>query len=226
MRLPRHASLVALSAVLGACVHNVELQPAPTAQVLPGQKDTAIAEAAGVRVIVDGAPWDGYPSDLGALVIPVRVTLENQSGAPLRIRFREFSLVTTSGFRAFALPPFHLQRPGVALSAPCYPCAGFYVAPLYAPFYPRFTPWPGPFDLDPFYFDTYYYQWREPLPSRDMLEKALPEGVLENGGRVTGYLYFQPLGHGLSEVRFMVELVNAETKAALGTISIPFIVKR
>jgi hypothetical protein len=56
-----------------------------------------------------------------------------------------------------------------------------------------------------------------------MIVKALPEGVLEPGGRVTGFVYFEEV-EDVPRVRFVAQLVNASTGARFGTLTIPFVV--
>jgi hypothetical protein len=69
---------------------------------------------------------------------------------------------------------------------------GFYVAPYLRRHYPFFTPFNGPFLHDPFYYDSFHPAMkRVSLPTGDMVQKALPEGVLEPGGRITGFLYLE-----------------------------------
>jgi hypothetical protein len=55
-----------------------------------------------------------------------------------------------------------------------------------------------------------------------MLQRALPEGVVEPGGRVGGFLYFQRL-EGPGPFTFSVDLVDAKTGERLGVITIPFV---
>jgi hypothetical protein len=46
--------------------------------------------------------------------------------------------------------------------------------------------------IDPTFANHYYSLWRAPLPSEDMLEKALLAGVLTEGGCLrSGLLYFE-----------------------------------
>ena len=59
-----------------------------------------------------------------------------------------------------------------------------------------------------------------------MVQKALPEGVLEPGGRMAGVLYFENVDigdvNGDDDMgRFSMDLVDASTTRAIGTISIP-----
>jgi len=210
-------ALLATLAALAACAHNPELFP--LADSSPQAPHTAAATTGGVRVVVDGEPWHGRPGDLPATVLPVRVTVENQSSEPVRVAYPEFVLTTPDGMSRHALSPYSVQRPGQVVSTPAFPMGGFWIAQPWAGYYPWLSPWDGPFAFDSDYYDT--YRVSESLPSRDMLAQALPEGVLQPGGRVTGYLYFQPLHH-VSQVTFQAQLDDARTHAQIGRLAIPF----
>jgi hypothetical protein len=55
-----------------------------------------------------------------------------------------------------------------------------------------------------------------------MIQKALPEGVLDPGGRVTGYPYFQNVKKDVGMVELTNELVNAKDGEIFGVVRIPF----
>lgn len=57
-----------------------------------------------------------------------------------------------------------------------------------------------------------------------MLRRALPEGILDPGGRLEGFLYFpdQPRGTALD---LLASLTDASSGQVFGTIAIPFTVK-
>ena len=60
------------------------------------------------------------------------------------------------------------------------------------------------------------------LPTGAMVQKALPEGVLEPGGRVTGFLYFEDIDVGKDDrATFVTDLVNASGGETVGAIRIP-----
>jgi hypothetical protein len=59
-----------------------------------------------------------------------------------------------------------------------------------------------------------------------MLEQALPEGVVESDGSVSGFLYFPAVGKREEQVTFEMKLVDAKTAETFGTARIPFLVKR
>lgn len=204
------------------CATNPDLVPAPGAQPAPpGPGKGAVAEDAGITVIARSDAWSGFPPDLDE-VTPILVTIENNGSTPLRIRYNEFTLVSPStGKRYAAIPPFDIRgievEPVTSLGF-----SGFWVAPHYAPYYPRVRPYYGAFPFDEYYYDQYYPTWVDiQLPTGDMIQKALPEGVLDPGGRVTGYLYFQNVDRNAGMVEFTKELVSADGRE-LGMIKIPF----
>jgi hypothetical protein len=69
--------------VLG-CVVEPVLVPARGAIRVRGSETQALAEEAGVRIWVDGAAWHGDPADLGELMTPVGLAIENGTTQWLR----------------------------------------------------------------------------------------------------------------------------------------------
>lgn len=221
----------------------------------PSQKidDTlALAEAGGVKVYVNGDAWRGDPVDLPQVLTPVRLDIENVSGKPLRLAYRDFTLVGASGMRYPAIPPLQTQgtmpnsaldpsteKPQLVLSAwhraapvrgpgyvrppPRFRHHHFYIAPHYGYFYPGYTVWSSPF---PYAGYSYTYNgWPETLPSDDMLAEALPEGVLESNGKVDGFVYFQSVADREQRVHFEVQLVDASNNQSFGKVSVPMLVR-
>jgi hypothetical protein len=68
-----------------------------------------------------------------------------------------------------------------------------------APFYSRLQVWDGPLPYGPSIYSVFW--WRASVPTASMLDRALPEGVLENGGTASGYLYFQKVRTREGEVQ-------------------------
>jgi hypothetical protein len=203
-----------------------------------GEPSAAVANAAGVRLVADGAAWKGHPSNLERRLTPVEVRLENQSGRTLSIRYPLFDLQGATRFHYAALSPKELSEvqspqrtcsagylPGYwGLSATWGPRRGWYhPSPWRTPW------WPSPY-YDPFYNPYYgpppYVLCEEPLPTQDMQKQALPEGTLETGGTVSGFLYFQGVGDRERQVTLQARLVDAATGEPFGELSIPFQVRR
>jgi hypothetical protein len=223
--------------VMAGCIPEAQLQPRSDAHSLAGDTSAAVAVAAGVRLIADGAAWKGHPGNLERRMTPVEVRLENQSGRTLSIRYELFDLVGESRFHYAALSPPEMEEAPdagptcVAGYMPGYSWGlhmswgagwGWY----HSPWYPW---WPGPY-YDPFYPPPYwpppYVRCEEPLPTEDMLKRALPEGRLENGGTVAGFLYFQGVADRERQVILQARLVDANTGEGLGALTIPFQVRR
>lgn len=86
-----------------------------------------------------------------------------------------------------------------------------------------FRPFAGRFVYDPRFYSTYFPVFqRLRLPTGDMVQKALPEGVVEAGGKVTGFLYFEDIDVGSDDTAtFTTDLVNASSGEPVGAIRIP-----
>lgn len=229
--MPGAAGIAFVLAIIGAgCAPKTQFVPAPTARTLANKHEVAVAQTAGVRMEADGKAWSGEPANLDAAIAPIKVSITNSSGRPLRIRYKDFSLASGVGFTAAALPPMKITGsvPGetVAVTSPFYGWSGYRLAPYYWPWYPGHSLWYGPFAWDFPYYTTYYAQWPVALPTEDMVRRAIPEGVLNSGGRVEGFLYFPQVPEGAEQATLSADLIDARTGQQFGTIEIPFDVKR
>jgi hypothetical protein len=63
------------------------------------------------------------------------------------------------------------------------------------------------------------------LPTADMLRNVVPEGVLDEGGELEGFLYFEKLQNTDADARvnFHVDLQDAITGQTFATLHIPFV---
>lgn len=219
--------------LIAGCLPEARLQPLPGGKSPAGDTSIAVTEAHGVRLIADGDGWDGYPKNLERRLTPVEVRLENHSGRALRVRYEHFDVEGATRFHYAAIPPLSLDENSDGSEPICTASAwprdyrwGWYgrgwearpyrpwwSTPLYDPYY------------DPF-FSPQHMRCEQPLPSKDMLEQALPEGTLENGGSVAGFLYFQNVSEREKQVTLQAQLVDARTGEPFGSLSIPFQVAR
>ncbi|RYZ37561.1 MAG: hypothetical protein EOO71_27475 [Myxococcaceae bacterium] len=223
--------------LVAGCAAETKLRPTPEAGVLENGKGGAVTEQEGVRLVADGSAWKGYPSNLERRLTPVYVRLENQGQRALKLQYRGFSLIgQESRFRYNALAPLSLQKAASSnevpnAQAPVIAPAGRWSVGVgvgssygygprrggYGP--PYYGPWGSPF------YDPYLYarpQCQEPLPTEDMLNNALPEGTLEPGGALEGFLYFQGVASREDAVTLQVKLVDAGTGEPFGALDIPF----
>lgn len=229
--------ILAPAAVLaiGGCASRTDIEPAETARKAPGLAEAAVSEVAGVRITAQSPEeWPGA-AEIMDQVEAMKVVIENGGDRPIQIRYPEFQLVGPQGEIFSALPPYRIGGPAdspvlegryAPLSAPEFAFDGFGIAPVYAPIYPGVPVAPSPFLADPVYYGrTYGVLAERNLPTPEMLSRALPEGVLQPGGRVEGYLYFEKVDEGVPEVTFRADLVGAGEGERLGTLSIPFTVQ-
>ncbi len=232
-----HRHLLALVLLLTACAPTPdvvpEVVPAPAAAPVPGDQPGMIAQVANIEVVVRPEVWPGE-APFGQEVLPMRVTITNEGDRPIRLRYGDFALVASGGPVYAALPPFRIagtvEEPVLAtdygpIDEPWFEAAGFEVAPYVAPLYPHLPVAGGPLFVDPLYNETYYDRWLEyELPTEEMLERALPEGTLDPGGRVSGYLYFEQPAPALERAQFRFDLIGARAGERLGTLTVPFVV--
>jgi hypothetical protein len=225
----RYASLAAVALVVSTAACNAEgtyLRPNSDAQIIPaGRGQGAVWSDAGVRVQVRSRAWTGDPPTLETEMTPLHVTLTNESQRPVLLRYRDFKL-TQGGLVHAAIAPYDIEEDVEAdyLFAN-YPYRDYRVAPHLARYYPRQRV------ADDFWWeDPYYHYWGDwptyvsiELPTRDMVEAALPEGVLMPGDEVSGFLYFDELDDDIPNVRFTIDLTDPSTRKPFGRIAMPFI---
>ena len=220
MRIRHLFTLSALA--LGACTGaGPELVPAPGVTALPAPSNSAMAEASGVRLEIKTDAWRGTPTDLGDNFTPVLVTVTNDGDKPLRIRYADYMLHGPTNEMYHALPPFKITDTVTEPITDVSSYRGFLIAPYLSPYYPRMRVFSNAFLFDELYFNRYYPSFVEiQLPTSDMIQKALPEGVLEPGGRVSGFLYFQDPEDEVGRVRLTHDLVTPDGQE-FGRLEIP-----
>jgi hypothetical protein len=221
---------------LAGCIPEPQLRPPPDARSPAGEPSAVVADAAGVKLVADGAAWKGNPGNLERRLTPVEVRVENNSGRTLSIEYRLFDLVGASRFHYAALSPLLMKEAneaGPTCVAGYVPRPYWSVGATWGPRrgwrYPQRAWWPNPYYdpfYDPFYGPRTYVRCEEPLPTQDMMDRALPEGTLETGGTVSGFLYFQGVGDRERQVILQAQLVDAKTGEPFGELSIPFQVRR
>jgi hypothetical protein len=218
--------LAVLVASLSACGTQPQLLPASGDTSAIGRRSLAVESRSGVTVMADGSAWDGSPKNLPIEVTPVWVTLHNATGRPLRVQYDEFVLRGASGAIYIALAPYVLRA---SVSKPVFevPDGGyfdkFHVAAYLAPFYPWLPVWKGPLPYGP---STNSVARRTGASTASMLDGALPEGVMENSGTASGFLYFQKVDVREDRATFLAGL-QEPTRARqptrqLAAIAIPF----
>lgn len=170
--------------------------------------------------------WNGSPLNLTGVLTPVKVEMNNEGAHPISLRYRDFHISNPNGVRSSALPPFRIHgsvtSPVQPVIVPEFAYYNFLVYPGYGFYGPVFSYWTDNWGWDGGWYGTYYGDWQQNLPSEDMLRWAIPEGVLNSNGRLSGYLYFQKVPRDAQSLEFTANLVDAKTHKTVGTIRIPF----
>jgi hypothetical protein len=220
------------SSALGtvACSRNyAKLSPAPDASIAPGPGEGATTTVDGVRITARAQAWQWDPTDLNTKVTPLLLQLENNGTHPLLVRYNGIALVDSMGHRFNVMPPYDIDgtvAETYRVSNPYYGFNRFYVAPYLTRWYPRFSPYGGAFAFNSAYYSPYLTQYRSvQLPTVDMVQRALPEGVLQPGGTAMGFVYFERLDRDARTLTLNVELTDAQTGASIGTARIPFVTR-
>jgi hypothetical protein len=233
----------ALLLLLSGCVVVPSLIPTGPS-VESGTRRLAYAEAVGVQLWAD-ATWRGDPIRLAEYVTPLSLTLVNKSGHTLRLAYEDFELLGASGTHYAALPPFAMSgrsersvepagyvladyHPAVPVHRPHPPppfiprvhVRRYWVAPHHSTFYVGVPLWSA-WAWNTAYYSRHYASWPRTLPTQDMLQFALPEGALDDGGDVNGFVYFQNVNRERA-VKLSVALRDATTNELLGTLVAPF----
>jgi hypothetical protein len=212
--------IVFFALILFSCVSQVHLVPVSSlSSSIPDASSDSIAD---IHLLIEPQAWSGYP-EVTRKVTPVRVTIQNKSGNLLRVRTSEFAFIGDNGIKYAALPPYEIKGTIDQPIPPGFSEEQFLIAPYYAAYYPDIPRCPAEFMYDQSYYDYYYPAWaRYRLPTKEMLRLALPDGVVDVGGHVSGFLYFQKISSKEQTVRFVAKLVNAVNGELIGTINIPF----
>jgi len=204
----RALTLVLLALLAAGCAGRLGL-PEPR---------VASADVAGVEVVATAGAWRGWPADLRQVVTPVKVTIANRGRTPIRVDATTFSLALAEGGRLAAALPTDVRGVVTEPAPAASPSAGLGLGPTrersgpgWAINDPRLDPRGDP-AVEP---DR---AWE--LPSADMLDLALPEGVLAAGQTVSGFVYFERPPRGVSAVTLTWPVVDTAGER-LGTVAIP-----
>ncbi|HYE33813.1 hypothetical protein [Methylocaldum sp.] len=229
--------LFMISVPLMSCRDSAGVRPAPeSVQLSPVEKEAA-SDMSPVRIVARPESWPESET-IEFTTTPVHLKIENRSESPLLIRYSDFKVLTPGGKQFSALPVFPVEEkdsgpvvPGVLpmltiaayppINDPLFDFRDFRVAPFLKPVYPTVPVHEGSFPYDQTYNERLASYWRGfDLPNLEMIRRALPEGVLNPGGWVAGWLYFQkfePLPAGT----LTLDLIDARTDRPFGQARVP-----
>jgi len=204
-RMRQRLALFTALLLLTGCAAG-QARPAPAAGV-----------AGDVDIVAGAGAWRGWPSDLSRFVTPIHVSLVNRGAAPVRVSHDDFALVA-NGRRLSAVLPYEVR--GVVYEPPpaTLPSAGFSPGTADPP---SAGDWALRGSAMAAEADPARVGEQFALPSPDVLDRALREGVVQPGGRASGFVYFEPLGAHPGPVDLAVRLLDARTGQTIGHVVIP-----
>jgi hypothetical protein len=227
------AGCAALAATAG-CGHGA-LVPAGSATVVPGAPEAAYSVVDGVRCSADVGAWPDDAKPLPTFVVPVKVRIKNASGQPIQLLYEDFVLAGNNhrSYRPLPIVPLDESdgdRP--APIEPIYAATKFFVAPRLHDVYTTLDPWTTDLPRDEALYERQFKRWGHARLPRQAIRMALPEGVLDNGGTISGFLFFESPLDRESRVTFQADFDAARPKAAtadgdaadetVASIEIPF----
>src|ERR1043165_4319131 len=135
--------------------------------------------------------------------------MQNNGSHPVLLRYNEISLTDDAGNRFSVMPPYNIDgtvSEAFTVRNPYYGFSRFSVAPYLSRWYPRFARWNGAFAYDPAYYRPYVTRYADvALPTADMVQRALPEGVISPGGHAEGFIYFEAFKRGAKTLTLNVD---------------------
>jgi hypothetical protein len=213
----------------------IKLAPAASAYKYLDLKLAAFAELLGLRIIVQPNSWIGQ-AEVGEKVIALKVRIENNCGQTLYIHSHDFSLIDPAKektYFALHLPagedtldePEFSAKP-IQMSSlnviPVFAQTKFFIAPYYFSIYSGVQPFKGSFSYEPFLYRSHFTYWKKNhLPTREMYEKVIPDGVLEHEGSIEGFLYFEMINLKNNSLHFTMN-VKIKGENVIGVFLIPF----
>lgn len=235
MNSPSMMSLasLALALAVAGCGANDTANPEPAAAAEPvsEMEDATRTSVSGVSVLTQAAPWPGE-TPIENEVTPIRVRIENNGRIPIDVRYRDLTLLGPEGNRYNALPPYRIAgtvtQPEVdrsygPINNPGFTHSGFELAPYYSPVYPGMAVYTDPFVYDANFYGNAYRYWEDTqLPTVEMLRQAMPEGVVNSGGNIEGWVYFEKVPEHERRVVLRTDLVDSRTGKEFAEVRIPY----
>jgi len=187
-----------MGALILACGSGGTLAPATSLPSDPS-RDVAVARSEGVTLAASAHGWPGSPRAARRLT-PIRVEITNETKKPLYGAVADIHLI-----------------------------AGDKELPARAPDSIEIDPQRTTVGKTAADFDsrTGIYEFRQPSPAKLELNRqirmlSLPEGAIESGESVQGFVYFNPLPPSVDVATLRVQLRDGPAGPVYATLDIPF----
>ena len=189
------------------------------------------AGATGQAILVQPGDLDRWPGParIKSNITPLEVTIQNRGSTPVLLALSRLRLVGRNGEVFRALPLFHVKASTGGepqLSDPFevrdlkFETRGFRLAPTYRVAYRGIPIAEERVGLSPDYYKLYDYYSGKPLPTTGMRRRGIPEGIIDPGGEVKGYLFFEDVSRSAKPVTLHYEIVDPTSGASTGSIQV------
>ncbi len=178
--------------------------------------------------------WDGK-DEVPKNVTPLRITIDNGGEDPIIVRYNGFELNNSEGYEYSALPLYQMDteleklivdKDVRVIPEPYYEFNNHFIYPIYGPIYTGIETTQYDYIIDQ-EIQEKFLKWETmnaDLPTQEMRRKALPEGILDRDGIVSGFLFFEKVRPTDDVVDLEFDIINARTGETKDTIEIPFYV--
>ena len=118
--------------MIGCSAKRLILVPAPNA-ILAAQPNTVQGSSQGISILVQANAWNEYPRTLDRELIPLKVTIRNDSGRDLAIRYEDFVLIAENNHRYSDIHPDQIRGYGYEHLEPYWAFSDAYYAEVRLP---------------------------------------------------------------------------------------------
>ncbi len=187
-----------------------------------------------VELTVGSDTWEG--DTVPKYVNPIRITIDSGREDPIVVRYNNFVITNRDGKKYSVMPLYEMDaklkklvfdKDYEIIPKPFYDYKNYSIFPIYEPAYKTIEITDYDYIIDP-YIQEKYMDWAAmdaDLPTQEMRMKALPEGILDIDGIVSGFLFFEKVNPNDKEVTLKFDIVDAKSNKKISTIEIPFFVQ-
>jgi hypothetical protein len=116
----------------GCAAKHAVLVPATNAILAP-QPNSAQGSSQGVSIQLRANGWDDDPKTLDMELVPMEITIQNDSGRPLAIRYEDFALIAADNRRYGDIPPYRIAGVSYEHLEPCWAYSDAYYSAVRLP---------------------------------------------------------------------------------------------
>lgn len=215
---------------LTGCGQPADLWPAPEPVDSATVPQATQGSGDGLRVTAGARDWP-EAAEIAEGVTPIWVSVENEGARPVALEYSNLAIVGAGGEAYHALPLYRVEgdaegratiRDISPVVRPGFDSREFWLAPHYSTIHPNSPVYQRPFYYDYGYYETYDADARgRPRPTAAMRAAALPEGVLDPGGKVEGWVFFERIPPAAESLYLRAGVEDARSGEDAAVVRLP-----